>query len=150
MTLRVRGSQGGRAHTGTGTKAMSRHATIASEPLDGALVRLPITGDRWAEDLPPVPHGFDVTMSFSTEDAAAVHGEAVGLLGYRVVGVHTEQVGDAPCADVLVPQALIAQRPRWWRALTARADRSYGLAFGPVRLAVAEVLQVHTPKPAGW
>ena len=129
---------------------MSRHATIATDPLDGALVRLPITGDRWAEDLPPVPRGFDVTMSFSTEDAAAVHGDAVGLLGYRVVGVHEARAGDGPCADVLVPQALIAQRPRWWRALNARADRAFGLAFGPVAQAIADVLRVHSPKPTGW
>lgn len=129
---------------------MPRQPVIDTTPLDGALVRLPLDGDRWAEDLPPVPRGYDVTLSFTSEEAADLHGEAVGLLGYRVVGVRALRAGEGDCADVLVPQALLEDRPRWWRALTGKADRSFGLAFGPVVAAFADVLRLHARKPHGW
>jgi hypothetical protein len=114
-----------------------------TEPLQGALVRIPVDGDRWAEDLPPAPRGFDVSVSFSCEEAATVHGEAVALLGYRVVGVRAARDEETAAADVLVPEGLIVDRPRWWGALRAKADRSFGLAFGPVALAYDDVLRLH-------
>lgn len=122
---------------------MSRQATTHADP--GALVRLSIAGERWAEDVPPVPRGFAVTASFSTTDAAAVHGEALGLLGYRVVGVQPMPDGTEPCVALLVPAALIEARPRWWRAIKAQADRTYALAFGPVSRMFADLLRLHAP-----
>jgi hypothetical protein len=127
---------------------MPRESTTTSAPLDGALVRLSIRGERWAEGLPPAPRGSSVTVSFSSADAAEVHGEALELIGYHVVGVHPAP-GSAPYADVLVPEALIASRPRWWRALNAQAERSFGLAFGPAALALADVLRLHLVEPPG-
>lgn len=126
---------------------MPREPDTATEPLDGALVRLPLSGDRWAEDLPPVPDGFDVSASFSSADDADVHGEALARLGYRVVGVCRTRDGGEPCADVLVPGALIAARPRFWRALRDRADRAFGLGFGPVAVLLADVLAAHERRP---
>ena len=124
---------------------MTRHdPTAPPAPLDGALVRLPLRGDRWAEDLPPVPRGYAVTVSFASAEAADLHGDALRLLGYDVVGVHPRGSGEATSADVLVPQALLENRPRWWRALTAHADRTFGLGFGPVLHALADVLRLHT------
>jgi hypothetical protein len=121
---------------------MSRQATTHADP--GALLRLPIAGGRWAEDLPPVPRGVDVTVSFSSEEAAAEHGDALALLGYRVVGVHHPLPGaPGPCAALRVPGALIATRPRWWCALKGRADRSYALAFGPVARVFGDLLRLH-------
>ena len=125
---------------------MPRKSMTASAPLDGALVRLPIEGEHWAERLPPAPRGAHVTVSFSSPDAAGVHAEALELIGYRVVGVRPAP-GEAPYADVLVTEALITSRPRWWRALTAQADRAFGLGFGPVTAALADVLRLHRPEP---
>lgn len=127
---------------------MDRESTLTSVPLEGALVRLTIRDERWAEHLPPAPRGSRVTVSFSSADAAAAHGEALELIGYHLVGVHPEPA-TPPHADVLVPEALIASRPRWWRALTAQAERAFGLGFGPVALAFADVLRLHQSGPVG-
>jgi hypothetical protein len=112
------------------------------EPNGGALARLVIEHDCWAEELPPLPAGHTVTVAFSTEDVAAEHAEAVERLGYRVVGAH----GSAhipPTADFLVSEALIETHQAWWRALTDQADAVYVLALGPARLAISSALRVH-------
>jgi hypothetical protein len=128
---------------------MPREPTTSPAPLDGALVRLSIRGERWAEHLPPAPRGTTVTVSFSSQEAAAVHAEALTLIGYHVVGVHAAPATQ-PHADVLVPAALITARPRWWRALTAQAQRAFSLEFGPVASALADELRLHrTPLSAG-
>jgi len=95
-----------------------------------------------------------VTVSFSDEDAAAEHGDAVRLLGYTVVGAVAGPTGqaaagsDPPTADFLVSQALLEAHPAWWRALAGQASRTYSLLLGPVRMAVAEILDLHRPAPA--
>ncbi|MGH8899358.1 MAG: hypothetical protein ACRDZ4_20595 [Egibacteraceae bacterium] len=112
------------------------------EPDGGALARLVIEHECWAEELPPLPEGHAVTVAFSTEDVAAEHAEAVERLGYRVVGVHGS-AGISPAADFLVPEALIESHPAWWRALADRADEVYVLQLGPARRALNPALRVH-------
>jgi hypothetical protein len=108
----------------------------------GALVRLAIEHDCWAEELPPLPAGHAVTVAFSTEDVAVEHAEAIERLGYQVVGAHgTTDI--PPTADFLVSEALIESHPAWWRALTDRADEVYVLELGPVRRALSPALRVH-------
>jgi hypothetical protein len=131
-----------------------RHAAADDGPSpahDGALLRLPVSGPTWAERIPPVPHGRDVTVSFTTAAAAAEHAEPLALLGYRHVGT-VEVAGvlaaDPPAAVVLVPAALATAHPAWWRALRREASQAYPLAFGPVRAALRGVLALHTETAA--
>ncbi len=119
---------------------MTSPRTLAA--LDGALVVVAVDGARWAEGLPPVPGGRDVTVAFSSADASAEHAEAVVLLGYRVVGVRDGGAGP-PAAEFLVPRAVVEEHPAWWRGLTDHAAQVFSLAFGPVRRSIAPALAVH-------
>lgn len=112
---------------------------------DGALVRLAVRGDRWAEAIPPVPDAFGVSVSFSCEEAVDLHGAALALLGYRVVPrpCGGGGAGSAAHADFLVPRALQDAHPTWWRALLGRAERAYDLAFGPVAAMLEPVVGAH-------
>jgi hypothetical protein len=112
------------------------------EPNGGALARLTIEHECWAEELPPLPAGHTVTVAFSTKDLAAEHAEAIEQLGYRVVGVYGSPC-TPPTADFLVSEALIEAHPTWWRALSARADEVYVLELGPVRRLLGPALRVH-------
>lgn len=114
---------------------------------DGVLVRLAVHDDRWAEGIPPLPDGFDVTVSFSGEEVADLHGDALGMLGYRVVALH----GGRPAAeaDFLVPRRLATERPTWCRALLDQADRAYDLAFGPAAAVLQDDLRAHTAGASG-
>lgn len=108
----------------------------------GALARLVIDGERWAEDVPPAPAGHRVTVAFSTEDLAAEHADAIELLGYQVVGARGSCDG-CDTADFLVLETVIESHPAWWRALAHLAADVYVLRLGPVRRALASALQVH-------
>lgn len=112
-------------------------------PPDGALVRLAVRGETWAERIPPVPVGADVTVSFTDPDAALVHAEALALLGYRVVGIVAHALARGSAADFLVGQAVLEAHPRWWRALADQADRAFSLALGPAVASLAPVLRAH-------
>jgi hypothetical protein len=111
-------------------------------PPEGALLRLPIDEERWAEHLPPVPVGYEVTASFSTELAAVEHGEALELLGYSVVGVNP-RLSPVPSASLLVRQQLIEAHPTYWRSLAALSDAAYSLALGPPLALLTDVLALH-------
>jgi hypothetical protein len=111
-------------------------------PDGGALARLVIEHECWAEELPPLPEGHTVTVAFSTDDVAAEHAEAIERLGYLVVGVHGS-AGSSPAADFLVSEALIESHPAWWRTLADQADEVYVLQLGPVRRAISPALRVH-------
>ncbi len=112
-------------------------------PPDGALVRLVVSADAWAEGIPPVPEGFDITVSFSDVDTEALHGDALALLGYRVVGVQPHGTAGLAVADFLIPQRVLESHPTWWRALADQADRAFSLALGPVVASLTEVLRAH-------
>lgn len=120
-------------------------------PPDGALLRLVVESSRWAESLPPPPLGAEVTVSFSSHAALVEHGDALELLGYRVVGVAEQPVLPGPplpecpagIADFLTMQALIERHPTWWRALAAHADRVFNLSLGPVAAMLWPVLLTH-------
>jgi hypothetical protein len=109
---------------------------------DGVLVRLAVRGDRWAEGIPPLPDAFVVSVSFSCEEAADLHGDALALLGYRVVAVPPGRAG-AFEADFLVSRGLASAHPTWWQALLGQADRAYDLAYGPVAAVLGDVLRTH-------
>ena len=115
-------------------------ATLA--PPEGALLRLPIDEERWAEHVPPVPVGFEVTVSFSTEAAVVEHGEALELLGYAVVGVNP-RLTPMPSASFLVNQQLIEAHPKYWRSLARLSDAAYSLALGPPLKLLTDVLALH-------
>lgn len=113
---------------------------------DGALLRLPIDEPHWAEQLPPVPAGFEVTASFSSAATADEHGEALELLGYTLVGVH---VSPTRSAMLLVGQTLLETHPTYWRTLAALADAAYSLSLGPAVMLLHDVLRLHTSAPPG-
>jgi hypothetical protein len=114
--------------------------------VDGVLVRLTVEPGPWAEDIPPVPRGFAVTVSFGSEAVADEHRDALELLGYTVVDVAVPADLSIPgIADFLVLHDLMEQHPTYWRSLAVRADRAYHLALGPAAAAVAEVVAQHLP-----
>lgn len=128
---------------------MAPRATPAAAALplprpDGAILRLLTGADGWAEDIPPAPRRHRITVTFSTMDALALHGEAMQLLGYEVAGVRSCPLGEPrSCADLLVPSLLVESRSRWMRALSDRADRVFNLRAGPVALAFGDVVDAH-------
>ncbi len=120
--------------------------TSAEPEMDGALFRLPVDRPQWAEAVPPVPAGHRVTVTFSDADVEAEHGDALVLLGYRVLGV----VPSAPAnpqpggyADLHVGEALLTSHRRWAGAVAALATRIWRLDHGPVRLVFASTIAVH-------
>lgn len=127
-----------------------------TRPPDGALLRLTIDSSRWAESLPPPPLEMVVTVSFASPAALHEHGEALELLGYRVVGVAEQPdlpgppLPESPAgvADFLVVQPMIEAHPTWWRALADHADRIYNLALGPVSAMLWPVLVTHLGRDA--
>jgi len=112
---------------------------------DRALLRLPVTPGPWAEVLPPVPDGHEVTVSFSSPGAGREHGATLELLGYRVVG-HTPRAGvPEGSAWMVVTAEAAAAHPRWWAGVRACADAVYRLGMGPVRRWAAPILRAHDP-----
>lgn len=116
--------------------------SVRVNELRGALARVVIDSERWAESLPPVPGGHRVTVAFPSDDLAAEHAEAIELLGYDVVGAH-EDSDEPEAADFLVPEVLMESHPAWWRAMTRLAANVYVLQFGPVYASMARTLRVH-------
>lgn len=117
---------------------------VAPPHMDGAVVRLEVSDGPWAEDIPPVPLGFTVTVSFASDSVGDEHRDALELLGYRVVDEATG--GDASLAgtaDFLVGEALIQQHPTYWRSLARKASRTYALAFGPAAAVVGDIVAAH-------
>jgi hypothetical protein len=110
---------------------------------DGALLRLEIGEAHWAEQLPPVPLGCRVSVSFADAGDAAEHGDALGLLGYRVVAAQPDKAM-AGTADILVNQQVIDRHPAYWRSLVVLATRAYSLALGPAVSMLGDVLSAHT------
>lgn len=96
----------------------------------------------WIEDLPPAPAGCHISVSFDSARFVARDQQAVVELGYTCVGVgvvgHTSDV-----AHLLVPLEIVQGHARWWRALLDLARRVYDLRFGPVQLALRDVLARH-------
>ena len=113
--------------------------------LDGALVRVGIRADTWAEQVPPPPAGTEVSVTFTDPEAALVHADALRLLGYRVSGVREHHLSDGPAADFLIRQSVLEAHPRWWRAILGQAERAFNLSAGPVLADLAEVLEAHNP-----
>lgn len=126
--------------------ARSVGSRVANKPpeIDGVLVRMPVGEGHWAEDIPPVPGRFRVTVSFGSATLADEHRDALELLGYRVVDLPAaDAVGLEGVADFLVSEALMEQHPTYWRSLAAPAARAYHLALGPAAAAVRAVVRAH-------
>lgn len=108
-----------------------------------AVVRLPVDGRDWADNLPPVPQGHRASISFTQAASWAHHGPVLERLGYRVVPADEQGGGDGEWVDMVVYDDLPVSQPSWWRAVTALAERVLPLAFGPARMASADVLAAH-------
>lgn len=108
-------------------------------------VEIAIADGAWVERLPPVPGGrraIPVTLSFDDLELAARDRTAVTDLGYLTIG--TAGVGHVTdVAHLLVVTAAADDHPRWWRTLLDLADRVYDLRFGPVQMALRDVLALH-------
>lgn len=146
---RMRDSRAGEAHNDL---PMAPHQTSgpdgggAAAPQAVAVVRLPVDGTDWADNLPPVPAGHDVSVSFTETASWAHHGPVLDRLGYRVV----DRAGDGSVGewvDMVVYDDLPGAHPSWWRAVTTLADRVLPLAFGPAAMACADVLTAHGAVP---
>ena len=105
-------------------------------------VEVRVTDAAWIEDLPPAPANRHITMSFDSARFVARDQRAVEQLGYVSVGVgaigHAQDV-----AHLLVSLEIVNGHQRWWRALLDLAQRVYDLRFGPVQLALRDVLVRH-------
>lgn len=111
---------------------------------DGVLLRFVVPEGPWAEDIPPVPEGFAVTVSFSSVNVAHEHAEALTLLGYRVVHLPPSlQLAVSHIADFLVTAELMERHPTYWCSVAGRAARAYHLALGPAAALVADIVDVH-------
>jgi hypothetical protein len=105
-------------------------------------VEVRVDNAAWIEDLPPAPANRHITVSFDSARFVARDQRAVEQLGYTGVGVGAvSHVHDV--AHLLVPLDAVHGHPRWWRALLDLAQRVYDLRFGPVQLALREVLATH-------
>lgn len=113
-------------------------------------VEIAIAAATWVERLPPAPGGPDappVTLSFDDHELAARDRTAVTDLGYQLVG--TAKVGHvSDVVHLLVALTAVDGHQRWWRALVDLATRVYDLRFGPVKLALRDVLTVHLEQRA--
>ena len=110
------------------------------------LLRMIVDEGHWAESLPPVPDGSTVTVSFAARACADEHGDALELLGYRIVDVAS--LPDLPISravDFLVTEEVVERHPTYWRSLAQQAARAYHLALGPAAAAVAEIVAAHAP-----
>ncbi len=108
-------------------------------------VEVAIADGGWVERLPPAPGspgGTSVTVSFDDIELAARDRAGVTALGYQVVGTGAvSHVSDV--AHLMVSQSVVERHPRWWRALLDLAARVYDLRFGPVQVALRDVLRAH-------
>lgn len=108
------------------------------------LVRFVVKAGPWAEDIPPVPDGFTVTVTFGSPNVAHEHAEALSLLGYTVVDLPPAlQLPVSHIADFLVTAELMEHHPTYWRSLAGLAARAYHLALGPAAALVADIVGVH-------
>ena len=113
-------------------------------PTDGVLVRVIVPEGHWAEDLPPVPGRYHVTVSFGSATLADEHRDALELLGYRVVDLAPgDGVGLEGVADFLVSHDLLEHHPTYWRSLAEKASRAYHLGLGPAAAMVRNVVDAH-------
>lgn len=109
-------------------------------------MRVTVGQGHWAEDIPPVPTGATVTVSFGSEAVAHEHGDALALLGYDVVEAPLPPDASFDgVADFLVTAEVMERHPTYWRSLAAHATRAYHLALGPAAMVVADVVAAHTP-----
>jgi hypothetical protein len=114
--------------------------------VDGIVLRMPVPTGHWAEEIPPVPDMFTVTVSFGSETLADEHRDALELLGYRVVDTPAPANQSLPdAAHFLIEQDLMEQHPTYWRSVAEHATRAYHLGLGPAAAAVADVVAVHAP-----
>lgn len=104
-------------------------------------MRIAVESRDWTS-VPPAPPGTDITVSFSCA-AAARSAPTLAALGYRCVGLSSVSASPRPVVDFLVPQALVDQHGQWWRAMAGHAERIFALGFGPVQIALREVLRAH-------
>lgn len=102
----------------------------------------------WLDDLPPAPATGTVTVSFDTTQLATRDGGAVRDLGYEPVGAaavgHADRV-----AHLMVPPHVMRAHERWWRTVLDGARRVYDLRFGPVQMALRDVIAAHRRTLAG-
>ena len=105
-------------------RAIRSAYTPRSAQPGGAILRLRTGGDGWAENVPPAPPSHSVTVTFTTLDARALHGDAMELLGYRVAGTLTcsspriwwrlGNAGGVRCPNVRI-EGSTSWRGRWPR-----------------------------------
>jgi hypothetical protein len=107
------------------------------------LLRVAITGPAWAEAVPPLPEGADVTVAFSDPEVEAEHADAVALLGYAVVGAVDAEPVDDPSADFLIPRAACDRWPLWRDALLGTGGKVWDLGFGPAAALLRHRLVPH-------
>jgi hypothetical protein len=105
-------------------------------------VEVSVENAAWIEDLPPAPVNRHITVSFDSARFVARDQQAIEQLGYTGVGVGAvSHVSDV--AHLMVPLDVVNNHRRWWRALLDLAQRVYDLRFGPVQLALRDVLAQH-------
>jgi hypothetical protein len=107
------------------------------------LLRIAITSPTWAEAVPPVPQGADITVAFSDPEVEAEHADAVAQLGYRPVGAVDVEPIDLPAAEFLIPRSACDRWPVWRDELLHAGGQVWDLGFGPAAALLRHRLVVH-------
>lgn len=110
-----------------------------------ALLRLPVDGVDWCDHLPPAPAGHDVSVSCEDDAVWQRLRPRMRQLGYRVVDDPAARGGAGEAVvDVLVRDGCAEDRPTWWRAVAALADRAYPLQLGPAARSWEDLVERHS------
>ncbi|MEX2487242.1 MAG: hypothetical protein WD377_06465 [Nitriliruptoraceae bacterium] len=96
------------------------------------------------DELPVRRVGPPATITIDGFDLPTDQQGELEALGYRLAGRCRHPRRDLRATiDVLVTGAHRTTDPAWWTALRGRAERIYDLGMGPVRLVLADELDVH-------
>jgi hypothetical protein len=119
--------------------------TLPAPVTDGdVLVRLPARDADWPATLPAAPPGHVLTLTLGHPLLLPRAGGTPVPVGYRIVGVATEQRPIGRTVDVYVPAAVRDDHGTWWLAVLALAERVFDLRLGPVQRVLAAELELHT------
>ncbi len=112
-------------------------------PTGALLVRLPAAGPTWADTLPGLPEGVEVTVTLGRSELLPIDTGPLRQRGYRVIGAASARRPIGDVVDLLVTDEVRDAAPGWWSALLTRAERVFDLSMGPVQRMLQPELAVH-------
>lgn len=149
-----------RSGTGSSPSSPGRGRDPGPRDLDGAapeasVLRVLVACDDrtgaeagWAARFPAAPDDMTVTATFTSVELLR---DLPGLedRGYVFAGVHSGTLlpPGVAAVDLLVPTTAVQAHPAWWTAITAHADQTFPLVFGPALKLFGELVRIHLAAP---